>query len=328
MSHGKLKITSFLILMLSGSVVSAVAGFFICAAVINGGFKALGSLRLNEMANRYSPIATILGFFIFETVSLIIYVIIHGEELAEYDSETEEIRDTDKKEKKSVTDRRQVSVSNDDNDVKTAEVDENGFYQAPLPDVDAQYDNAETSEDRTDTDISEDILKQSIEQLSESNQDEKIENAISVENGASDSNISSERLSDNTKEGTHADSEKLAEELSDSMTKAADEYEASIPNDLDYLLGRTTETEKTENISPVVEEKPSENDILSECTLSSDVISKLRENDTYSPEQIMSISRITDYIPASSLSYSFIRKMFSNSLSVDDISDKIVALYG
>ena len=78
MSHGKLKITSFLILMLSGSVVSAVAGFFICAAVINGGFKALGSLRLNEMANRYSPIATILGFFIFETVSLIIYVIIHG----------------------------------------------------------------------------------------------------------------------------------------------------------------------------------------------------------------------------------------------------------
>jgi len=288
MSHGRLKITSFLILMLSGSVVSAVAGFFICAAVNNGGFKALGSLRLKEMANRYSPIATILGFFIFETIALVFYVIIHGDELAEDNSKTETKKDeTDKKEKSSASDNKQVTV----------EMDKNGLFQVPLPDIDDQYDSSEISSD-----------------------------SLEIDTQATD--IDHTETSDVGKEELHIESERLAEELSDGMTKDADEYEASIPNELDYLLGRISETEKVEEAAPVIEEKPSENDILSECTLSSDVVSRLRENDTYSPEQIMSISKITDYIPASSISYSFIRKMFNNSLSVDDILDKIVALYG
>lgn len=291
MSHGKLKITSFLLLMLSGSILSAIAGFFICAAVNNGGFKALGSLSLKEMSNRYSPIATILGFFVFETISLIVYVIIHGDELAKGFN----------------------STSNDDSDTVK---EENITDSVPLPNVDI---NESLSDIPFGTDsehepvsftelVSDDIPKS----------DADLDSAVHIHTSDINNNDISE-------------SEKIAEAFSDEFEKDSDECEENTHNDLDYLLGISSkpsdeEIEQTSDADVV--ETVTEDEILSDCSLEPEVVSRLRENDTYSPEQIMAISKVTDYLPSSDVSYNFIIKMFGSSLSADDISDRIVTLYG
>lgn len=291
MSHGKLKITSFLLLMLSGSILSAIAGFFICAAVNNGGFKVLGSLSLKEMSNRYSPIATILGFFVFETISLIVYVIIHGDELAKgFNSTSNDDSDTVKKE-------------NIPDSVPFPDVDINeGFSDIPFG-KDPEHEPVSFTEL-----VSDDIPKSASD----------LDSAVPVQTSDINNNDISE-------------SEKIAEALSDEFEKDSDECEENTHNDLDYLLGISSkpsdeEIEQTSDADVV--ETVTEDEILSDCSLEPEVVSRLRENDTYSPEQIMAISKVTDYLPSSDVSYNFIIKMFGNSLSADDISDRIVTLYG